>query len=162
MSPQERAAYIKDELRKQNIRQYTIARALGVSDPAVNRCINGNRSSGRIARAISEAIGKPFEDLFPEIADREAKRAEMLLYQPEAVFVDPAEVEILRKTVKKRMVDLNLDRRGSYEIIIPHMRIPVSINILSMTLTGYRSGRVAKAILEELLSVLAAWPPRAA
>ena len=162
MSPQERASLIKDALRERNIRQYAIARSLGVSDGAVNRCINGSRASARIARAISEAVGQPFEVLFPETAALEAKRALLLIDSPDSVRVDPAEVEALRKTVKKRLIDLDLDRSGSYDAIIPRMRIPATRNTISMALTGYRRGGAAMALLQEILSVLSGWPREAA
>jgi hypothetical protein len=69
------------------------------------------------------------------------------------------EIDTLRKEVKHKMIDLGLDRPGSYEIIVPHLRLPVSQKILSMALTGYRQGRAAKSLLEELLTVLSTWPP---
>jgi len=75
--------------------------------------------------------------------------------------MSPQEIDALRKEVKHKLVDLGLDRPGSYEIIAPHLRLPVSKKILSMALTGYRHGKAAQALLEELLTVLSAWPPEA-
>jgi hypothetical protein len=72
------------------------------------------------------------------------------------------EIETLRKEVKHRMVDLDLDRPGSYEAIIPRLKRPVSQKILSMALTGYRNGPAAQSLLEELRAVLQKWPHRAA
>ena len=162
MTPQERAILIKDALRERNIRQYAIARSLGVSDSSVNRCINGTRSSARIARAISVAVGQSFEALFPETAALESRRALLLIDSPDSVRVDPAEVDALRKTVKKRLIDLDLDRSGSYDAIIPRMRIPATRNTISMALTGYRRGSAAMALLREIQTVLSDWPREAA
>jgi len=74
--------------------------------------------------------------------------------------MNPPETDALRREVKKKMVDLGLDRRGSYDLLIP--RLKVSRAILSMTLTGYRKGPAAWALLNELSCVLDAWPARSA
>lgn len=71
--------------------------------------------------------------------------------------MDNPDFETLRKEVKKKMIDLDLDREGSYELILPRLRT-ISKNQLSMALTGYRNGPAAKAILENLQQVLADWP----
>lgn len=71
--------------------------------------------------------------------------------------MSPQEIDTLRKEVKKKMIDLDLDREGSYELILPRLRT-ISKNQLSMALTGYRNGPAAKAILENLQLVLADWP----
>ena len=60
------------------------------------------------------------------------------------------------------MVELELDRPGSYGAIIERMQRPVSVKILSMALTGYRNGPAAQALLAELLAVLRSWPEQAA
>jgi len=44
----------------------SIARSLGVSQPAVQRVIDRHMVSDRIMRAISETIGSPPEVVFPE------------------------------------------------------------------------------------------------
>ena len=55
------------------------------------------------------------------------------------------------------MIDLGLDREGSYEVILEHLPNATK-NRLSMALTGYRSGPSARALLEDLNRVLAEWP----
>lgn len=74
----------------------------------------------------------------------------------------PQETNDLRKEVKHRMVELDLDSPGSYGAIIARMQRPVSTSILSMALTGYRNGPAAQSLLGELLDVLRTWPDRAA
>lgn len=162
MSPQERAAFIKGELRRLNIWQYTVASSLGVSDAAVNRVIYGNRGSGYIARAIAEAIGQPFDDLFPEIAERETQRALKMTNRPVPVHIDLAALEALRKKVKHLMVDLELDRPSSYDTIAPYLHRPANRKLLSMALTGYQQGKADQALLQDLLEVLSSWAPREA
>jgi len=76
--------------------------------------------------------------------------------------MSPQEIDALRKEVKHKLVDLDLDRRGSYGIILQQLRKPVSQNILSMALTGYRQGKSAQELLEDLRTVLSSWPPEAA
>lgn len=44
----------------------SIARSLGVSQPAVQRVIDRHLVSDRIMRAVSETIGSPVEVVFPE------------------------------------------------------------------------------------------------
>jgi len=76
-------------------------------------------------------------------------------------MTEPHDIDSLRKAVKHRLVDLGLDRPGSYDLLVPHIRLRVSRNIISMAMTGYRSGPAALALLEEMDRVLAAWPPAA-
>lgn len=71
------------------------------------------------------------------------------------------ETKDLRKEVKHAMVDLDLGR-GSYSAIIARMRRPVTVQILSMALTGYRNGPAAQALLEEVIGILRTWPEKAA
>lgn len=56
---------IKIAFLKKGITQRSIADELSVSSVSVNRVIAGLSTSRRIAHAISEAIGKPFEKVFP-------------------------------------------------------------------------------------------------
>ena len=73
------------------------------------------------------------------------------------------EIDALRKEVKHRMIDLGLDREGSYDRILPHLNrvagFVISKSQLSMSLTGYRDGDKHVKILESLRGLLAAWPP---
>jgi hypothetical protein len=68
--------------------------------------------------------------------------------------------ETLRKTVKKRMIDLGLDKRGTYELLLPLLtseKKNVSKSMLCMALTGYRKGRSQIDLLTKLLDVLSSW-----
>jgi len=69
----------------------------------------------------------------------------------------------LRKEVKKKMIDLDLDRSGSYEIILPRLSVlmgrAVHKHSLSMALTGFRNGPSSREILEGLRALLESWPP---
>ena len=73
------------------------------------------------------------------------------------------EIDTLRKEVKHRMIDLGLDREGSYDLIAPHlsrrMNRPVSKPQICTALTGYRNGRAQAQMLESLKTLLQAWPP---
>jgi len=70
----------------------------------------------------------------------------------------------IRRSVKHRMIDLDLDREGSYDIILPHLSAKVGRQIkkstLCMALTGSRSGQAYKQLLEMLQEVLDSWPPK--
>ena len=76
--------------------------------------------------------------------------------------MSPLEINDLRKEIKKRMIDLDLDRSGSYEVIIPRLSEmlgrPVHKNSLSMALTGFRDGRTSREILNALKDLLDIWP----
>ena len=64
------------------------------------------------------------------------------------------------------MVDLDLDQPGSYRVIGPRLSEmtgrPVNQKSLSMALTGFRNGPASRALLEDLLRLLSAWPLEAA
>ncbi len=64
------------------------------------------------------------------------------------------------------MVDLDLDRKGSYEIILPRLseKMGKKINITSfiMALTGFREGPAYREILTALHELLENWPQQAA
>lgn len=78
----------------------------------------------------------------------------------------PQELDAFRKEIKKRMIDLGLDRWRSYKVVLPHISArlgrPVNYNSLVMTMTGYRNGESSVEILKTLQEVLAAWPSEAA
>lgn len=77
--------------------------------------------------------------------------------------MSPEEIDTLRKEVKKRMIDLDLDREGSYDLLLPHVSkfagFVVSKSQLCMSLTGYREGQRHQNILKALQGLLDAWPP---
>lgn len=77
--------------------------------------------------------------------------------------MSPQEIDTLRKEVKKRMIDLELDKEGSYDIILPHLSrtagLAVSKSQLSMALTGRREGESYQLILKALQGLLVTWPP---
>lgn len=161
MTPQERAAFIKAEFRKLDIRQCEIAGLLDVSATAVNRVVNGNRGSERIARAIAEAIGQPFDRLFPEIARREEiKRSMRPVEKPRRPVVDAAALARLRREVKYLMIDLSLDNRKRskrsllVESVSARLGRRITRQVLSMALSGYRPTAVSLAILEALRDIL--------
>jgi hypothetical protein len=75
----------------------------------------------------------------------------------------PQEIDALRKEVKKRMIDLDLDREGSYDLLLPHLNktagFLISKSQLCMSLTGYREGVKHQQILKTLQELLCIWPP---
>jgi hypothetical protein len=70
----------------------------------------------------------------------------------------------LRKNIKKRLIDLDLDR--SYKPILPALSEKVgreiSNNTLSMALSGFRQGKAYQEILAALDEMLSKWPNEAA
>jgi len=78
---------IKGLMKKLGVSQEDIARKLGITRVYVNRVINGERSTKRVRQAISDAVGKPYEEvwgdedqpfLIPEDYQREIKRLSLL------------------------------------------------------------------------------------
>ena len=61
------------------------------------------------------------------------------------------------------MIDLDLDREGSYDLLLPHLNkvtgFPVSKSQLCSSLTGYREGQTYQSILKALLGLMETWPP---
>ena len=75
---------------------------------------------------------------------------------------DPAErlrVDNLRKEIKHMMIDLGLDRVGSYAVIIARLSErtgrPIHFNSFVMAMTGYRPYR---QLLEDTKALLLDWP----
>jgi transcriptional regulator with XRE-family HTH domain len=56
---------IKILLLRAGITQASIAKKIGVTLPFVNQIIKGQRSTGRVRRAIAKAVGKRVEELWP-------------------------------------------------------------------------------------------------
>ncbi len=77
--------------------------------------------------------------------------------------MSPEELNTLRKEVKHTMINLGLDREGSYDKMLPPLNrildFPISKSTLSMSLTGYRSGQRHQKVLEALQRLLAVWTP---
>jgi predicted transcriptional regulator len=63
---------IRAELVRRNISMVSVARSIGVSQPAVSQIISGKKTSSRIRQAIAKAIGKPVDEVFPEPVTEEA------------------------------------------------------------------------------------------
>ncbi len=59
-------ADIQAALKKKGITQAAIARQLSVSEMTVSRVVRGTDSSRRVAQAISDIIGIPLNNLWPE------------------------------------------------------------------------------------------------
>jgi predicted transcriptional regulator len=57
---------IKSMLVERGISISSIAKNLGVSQPTVSQTIKGTTVSFRVREAISNAIGKPIEKLWPQ------------------------------------------------------------------------------------------------
>ncbi|MCX5818421.1 MAG: hypothetical protein NT047_00685 [Deltaproteobacteria bacterium] len=72
----------------------------------------------------------------------------------------------LRKNIKKTLIDLGLDRAGSYAVLLPHVEgelgRAIGIKSFSMAMSGYRSSAAYQEILAALQQVLATWADRAA
>lgn len=60
--------------RKKTASMSLIARSIGVSRQAVYNTIDRRHKSARIAKAVSDAIELPLEEVFPELADGADRR----------------------------------------------------------------------------------------
>jgi hypothetical protein len=71
------------------------------------------------------------------------------------------EFNALRKEVKKKLIDRDLDYPGFYKDLVPrlsdHMGRSVNRNSLSMALSGFRNGKSSREILEALDGLLDSW-----
>ena len=69
----------------------------------------------------------------------------------------------LRKTVQKTLIDLGLDRAGSYAVLLPYVEEElgrtVGIKSFSMAMSGYRTTAAYQEILAALQRVLAKADP---
>jgi transcriptional regulator with XRE-family HTH domain len=61
----ENAINIKILLLKKKVKQRTIAKAQGVSEPTISRIIAGKRKTPRLREAIAQACGAQVEELWP-------------------------------------------------------------------------------------------------
>lgn len=141
-----------------------LARALGFQLSTVSRVVNGNRLSIPVGQAIADHLGKPLEELFPAIHEKKL-RIDRRKQKP--AFVRPVyNTQSLRKACKHLMVDLGLDCRGAYFVILPRlseaMGETIYLNRLSMALTGYRQSQVSQSLLIVLHDLLKNWPQKAA
>ena len=77
--------------------------------------------------------------------------------------MSPQELDTLRKEVKKKMIDLSLDREGSYDRLLPFLNkaagFKVSKSQLCSSLTGYRESQTYQDILKALKQLMETWPP---
>jgi hypothetical protein len=78
----------------------------------------------------------------------------------------PQNIDELRKNCKHLMVDLDLDRRGSYAVIAPRLSVrmgkDINIGSLIMALSGFREGPASIELLAALHDLLKSWPREAA
>jgi predicted DNA-binding protein YlxM (UPF0122 family) len=61
--------------RKKTASMSIIARSIGVSRQAVYHCIDRRHKSARIAQAVADAIERPLEEVFPELAECANRRS---------------------------------------------------------------------------------------
>ncbi len=71
MSPEE----IYQALKNRSLNVAMIAESLGVSNQAVSSVIKKGKNSQRIAKAISIAIDKPLDQVFPHYIENQQKKA---------------------------------------------------------------------------------------
>lgn len=58
---------LKDEMRKQNITGYRLAKVIGVCGSDLYNALNGKKPMyPKYKRRIAEALNRPIGDLFPE------------------------------------------------------------------------------------------------
>jgi hypothetical protein len=68
----------------------------------------------------------------------------------------------MANTTTKRIKKLMIDREIGYEALLPALAEkldrPVSRQVLSMAVSGYRTGRAYQEIVEATHEILCAWP----
>jgi lambda repressor-like predicted transcriptional regulator len=57
---------IKTDLKEKGVTQTEIAKICGISSVAVHQVVIGERRNPRVRKAISFAIGKPIDEIWPE------------------------------------------------------------------------------------------------
>lgn len=65
-------AKIRYLLDIKNTTQNEIAKVAEVEPSLVSRVINGSKTSKRVAKAISSAVGKPLDEVFPRYSKEAA------------------------------------------------------------------------------------------
>jgi len=58
--------YIRIEMIKKDVKGAEIARRIGVNRSAISKTIDGKIKSYRLRKAIAEALGVPYEELWGE------------------------------------------------------------------------------------------------
>jgi transcriptional regulator with XRE-family HTH domain len=144
-----------------NIKMTELADALGLKLSTVSRVVHGNRLSIPTGQAIADHLGRSIEDLFPAIHEKMLHRDRR--NQEVVEMRQVHNTDDLRKACKHLMVDHELDREGSYDILLPHisrvMGRQVSKSVLCMALSGYRKSALSHQVLATLQELLSSWPP---
>ncbi len=149
---------ISGELSRRKITQAALAEHIGAHYSTVSKILNGKRKpSIKNAEAISNFFGFHLQDAFPDAYEKKMKR-EAIAEKKSSRMVAPQALKNLRIEVKKLMVDLDRDRRGS----LPELSAQISgrlhrrinRNSLSMALTGYRATASSRNILETARDIL--------
>lgn len=60
--------------RRPDVTMASIGRAIGVSTQAVQQTVVRKMKSVRISQAVADAIERPLEEVFPELAERAEQR----------------------------------------------------------------------------------------
>ncbi len=146
------------KLIRRKITQAALAEHIGVHYSTVSKILNGKRKpSIKNAEAISNFFGCRLQDAFPDAYEKKMIR-EAIAEKKSSRMVSPQALKNLRKEVKKMMVDLDRDRRGSLpELsaqISDRLHRRINRNSLSMALTGYRSTASSRNILETARHIL--------
>lgn len=105
-------AQIRSALLMAGVKQTEIARALGVSDAAVSRCVSGKSRIRRIERALSDATDIPLEILFPDaetpLQEPEMETATQIEEQPPTPSEAEARItELVRRHAKRKIHPAN-------------------------------------------------------
>ncbi len=66
---------IKQKLKEHNVTMVGIAKSLGITHTAVCLVIKGTSKSARVSQAISDAIGVPVSEIWPEPATEDQSAA---------------------------------------------------------------------------------------
>lgn len=150
--------FINAELSRRKITQAVLAERIGVHYSTVSLILNGKRHpSIKTAEALSDFIGCPMQDAFPDAYEKKMK-CEAIMQKKSVRMVDPQVLKNLRKEVKKLMIDLDMDLPGERESLADQISSrlgrPIKTNSLSMALTGYRATAAYQEILKAAHDIL--------
>jgi transcriptional regulator with XRE-family HTH domain len=110
----QKTTIITAELSRREITQVALAEHIGVHSSTVSKILNGKRKpSIKNAEAISKFFGIRLQDAFPDAYEKKIK-LEAIAEKKLSGWWLPRHLRTSAKRLKKLMVDLDRDRRGSF------------------------------------------------
>lgn len=148
-------------IRQRGLTQDALARAINEDPTALHRVVTGRRTCPRIAQAAADYLGLPLAEFFPKAAAAIERKKLKESRRRRPARPSKEQYEALCKEVKKTMVDLGLDRRGSHGIIAArltaHMGRRVSANTICAVLSQLLVTGDKYNILLALKTMFSSW-----